>query len=94
MYELAQQKKYQAQLENSLSLGRNYTLFDRLRFWAYNAVRQFRKMAFKSWHSEVISRASSLNDFSQPLSYNEVGILPRVLRNGCGDMMPNVRSNF
>ncbi|MDV7393619.1 primase C-terminal domain-containing protein, partial [Arthrospira platensis SPKY1] len=52
-------------------LGRNCTLFDRLRHWAYKAIRQGWP-SYERWLMAVEQRAHAYNDFSTPLSSNEV----------------------
>lgn len=57
----------------SVGLGRNVTLFDMLRFWAYDSVLSYRlKGGFEQWYKAVLSTAESFNTFPEPLQYNEV----------------------
>lgn len=59
-----------------VGLGRNVALFDRLRRWAYRAIRRHwggGLQAWNAWLSECNSRALVLNaDFQQPLHGREV----------------------
>ena len=55
----------------AVGLGRNCTLFDRIRSWAYRAIRQGWP-AFDRWHMAVLERARAYNDFSTPLHESEV----------------------
>lgn len=52
-------------------LGRNCTLFEKLRLWAYRAIRQGWPDADR-WYEAVLTRARGYNDFEVPLSDNEV----------------------
>lgn len=58
-------------------LGRNCSLFDQTRKWAYSAVRGFWSLGFESWHMEVRAQAlekNTLFDWSMggPLPHMEV----------------------
>jgi len=57
-----------------IGLGRNVTLFDWLRRWAYVAVRRHRETRnFVLWQAEVYAKALERNgDFRHPLQSNEV----------------------
>lgn len=52
-------------------LGRNCTLFEKLRLWAYRAIRQGWP-DFDRWHEAVLTRARGYNDFEAPLPDSEV----------------------
>ena len=57
----------------SVGLGRNCTLFDMLRYWAYDNVLSYRiKGGYEQWHKAVLSTAESFNSFPEPLLFNEV----------------------
>lgn len=57
----------------SVGLGRNVSLFDDLRTWSYRAVREnWRPGGFNAWQSAVLTKAESLNQFSEPLPYSEI----------------------
>lgn len=57
----------------SVGLGRNVTLFDMLRFWAYDSVLSYRLTGgYEAWHKAVLSTAESFNTFPEPLDFNEV----------------------
>lgn len=57
----------------SVGLGRNCTLFDMLRYWAYDSVLEYRVSSnFKTWQRDVLSAAEGFNSFPEPLQYNEV----------------------
>ena len=54
-------------------LGRNCTLFDIVRHWAYRAIKDLSDLTYDEWEAEVLSRASNVNTgFSAPLDYKEV----------------------
>ncbi len=54
-------------------LGRNCAMFDMVRFWAYQAVRQYLNSGFDNWHRAVLEQAMSANGaFLEPLPYSEV----------------------
>jgi hypothetical protein len=53
--------------------GRNCTLFDTLRHWAYDAIRQYLAPGGEAaWHSVVLGEAVALNDFANPLPGQEI----------------------
>ncbi|WP_268920626.1 primase C-terminal domain-containing protein [Shimia sediminis] len=52
-------------------LGRNCTLFESLRQWAYKAIRQGWP-EYERWHEAVLTRARAYNDFEAPLPESEV----------------------
>ena len=56
-----------------VGLGRNCTLFDKTRTWAYSARRKGEWQDFNQWSMAVFDKALTYNaDFSQPLQINEV----------------------
>lgn len=58
-----------------VGVGRNVTLFDRLRHWAYRHVLEYKKGGLDGWNawlSACNSRARELNDFVAPLDGREV----------------------
>ena len=57
---------------DSRGFGRNCTVFDKLRLWAYVAVRQYRASSIVAWREAVYAQAQSCNEFESPLSVNEV----------------------
>lgn len=52
-------------------LGRNCNLFERLRLWAYRAIRQGWP-DYERWHEAVLTRARAYNDFDTPLPDSEI----------------------
>ena len=62
-----------AKLNEVFGLGRNCTLFDLVRKWAYKAIREHSDYGYDEWHAEVLSRALNVNSaFTEPLVYSEV----------------------
>ena len=56
-----------------VGLGRNCTLFDKCRTWAYSARRKGEWQDFNQWSAAVLNKAMTYNsDFSQPLPLSEV----------------------
>jgi hypothetical protein len=54
-------------------LGRNCSMFDSVRFWAYKAIREHLDGGLDSWYSEVLKVAVKSNGaFFEPLPYSEV----------------------
>jgi hypothetical protein len=54
-------------------LGRNCSLFDGLRTWAYKWVGDFKiKTSFDRWHDAVRDKAEKLNIFFDPLPLSEI----------------------
>lgn len=54
-------------------LGRNCSMFDSVRFWAYKAIRERLEGDCDSWYAEVLNVAQNANTgFLDPLPYSEV----------------------
>lgn len=61
-------------------LGRNCTLFDMTRVWAYERIRELPDATSSQWDAEVLSHALKVNTaFTQPLPYNEVSNTSRSI---------------
>jgi hypothetical protein len=56
--------------EMTAGQGRNVTLFDELRLWAYKAVRQYHD--YDEWHRICLDRCDDMNTFEHPLPNSEV----------------------
>ena len=66
-------KELKTDLKEVSGLGRNCAMFDKVRYWAYEAIRARLSTGFDKWHSEVLQQAKNANDtFTQPLPYSEV----------------------
>jgi hypothetical protein len=58
--------------------GRNCTLFDTLRAWAYKAIRGYwRPDGEAAWYMALLAEAQSLNDFPEALPAKEVRYIAR-----------------
>lgn len=58
----------------ALGLGRNCTMFDELRRWAYQWCREYKRSgaSAEQWHRAVLCQAEKLNAFTIPLVFSEV----------------------
>lgn len=54
----------------AVGLGRNISLFDALRQWAYRKRKDYK--SFEKWHKACLSHAEQINDFDQPLPFSEI----------------------
>ncbi len=53
--------------------GRNVALFNRLRYWAYGALGNYKGITSESmWHDAVLSQALSLGTIEVDFNYNEI----------------------
>lgn len=64
-------KPCEAANSDAYGLGRNCTLFESLRQWAYKAIRQGWP-EYERWHVAVLERARAYNDFEAPLPDSEI----------------------
>jgi hypothetical protein len=78
-YELAELAEYVIlpktlpRRREAAGIGRNVSLFDDLRQWAYKAVRGYwRPAGYKAWHLAVLEKANALNCFPEPLPIAEI----------------------
>lgn len=69
-------KSREAANSDAYGLGRNCTLFEKLRQWAYRAIRQGWPDA-ERWYLAVVERARAYNAFDTPLNDNEVRAIAR-----------------
>lgn len=56
-------------------VGRNCSLFDSLRTWAYKWVGEYRGVGnrgLEAWEAAVLAKAEKLNTFKEPLGFSEV----------------------
>lgn len=68
----------------AVGLGRNYTLFETVRKWAYKAIRAHRSSTFNVWLKQVIERCESVNiGFTEPLPYSEIKATARSIAKYC-----------
>lgn len=65
-------------------LGRNCSLFDRLRHWAYRRVAHYKDTAaVGEWEKAVLAQATQLNDFHNPLHEAEVRAIAKSTAKWC-----------
>ena len=58
---------------DAVGLGRNVALFDKVRYWAYKAIRQGYPKDFEQWYHAVLTRAIGVNiGFEARLPISEV----------------------
>lgn len=59
--------------QEQLGLGRNCTLFNTVRKWAYEAIREHRSGVYDIWYTEVLKCCHEANNtFLQPLPFSEI----------------------
>ena len=66
-------------------LGRNCTLFDTVRKWAYTAVRDYlHHHSSLTWEKAVLTHLEALNgEFQEPLPYSEIKATAKSIANYC-----------
>ena len=65
-------------------LGRNCTLFDTVRKWAYTAVRAHRGGVYSTWLEEVTKHCLNVNEaFLEPLPYSEIKATAKSIATYC-----------
>lgn len=70
--------------EQGSGLGRNCTLFDIVRKWAYKAIREHRGGTFDNWLADVLKECLNVNSaFTQGLPYSEVKATARSIAKYC-----------
>jgi hypothetical protein len=79
--------------------GRNVTLFDCIRKWAYVAVRRhrggLRRDNFVNWQAECFAKAVQLNaEFYNPLSLSEIRSIAKSTAKWCWKKDPEAESAF
>ncbi len=81
--DLAKYKKLPKEAAES-GLGRNCTMFDRLRKWAYQELRLYREVGdSKVWDRYVYAQATKMNDFPSPLPISEVRAIAKSTARWC-----------
>lgn len=67
-----------------LGLGRNCTLFNTVRKWAYKAIRKHRGSIYDNWYTEVLKRCHEANNaFLEPLPYSEIKATAKSIATYC-----------
>jgi len=70
--------------QEQLGLGRNCTLFDTVRKWAYKAIRAYRNGFYVDWYAEVLKHAYNANTaFLKPLPYSELKATAKSISRFC-----------
>lgn len=65
-------------------LGRNCTMFNTVRKWAYKAIRAHRGGIYNNWLDEVVKHCLSVNEaFLEPLPYSEVKATAKSIATYC-----------
>lgn len=65
-------------------LGRNCTLFDTVRKWAYKAIREHRGSTFDVWLGKVLNECQNVNNaFLEPLPYSEIKATAKSIAQYC-----------
>lgn len=79
LYDLSELAEYvnlpkRKNTQERIGLGRNCTLFDELRSWAYQWVREYKRNAASAeqWRTVILAQAEKMNGFDVPLSLSEV----------------------
>jgi hypothetical protein len=60
-------------------IGRNCSMFDSLRTWAYRWVKDYQSRGFDHWHDAVRDKADKLNTFITPLPASEIRATARSI---------------
>lgn len=79
--------------------GRNVTLFDTTRHWAYKAIRLYRSerrsRLRSAWETEVLNYSHGVNsEFTTPLNYSEVKATAKSIAKYCWRLDPKAERNF
>ena len=70
--------------EKEYGLGRNCTLFDTVRHWAYSAIRGHRGKTWEQWYQSVLKHAQNANMmFLEPLPYSEIRATAKSIAKYC-----------
>lgn len=84
---------------DTVGMGRNSTVFENTRFWAYKAIRLYRTERRSHlrgvWEEEVLQYALAQNaDFPYPLSYSEVKATAKSIAKFCWKMDAEAEREF
>lgn len=70
--------------ERGIGVGRNCTIFDTVRQWAYKAIREHRGSTFDIWLGKVLEQCQNANDaFLEPLAHGEVKATAKSIARYC-----------
>lgn len=65
------------------ALGRNCSLFNKVRYWAYYQVKEY--VVFEAWHQAVLNKCMRENTFTPCLPYSEVRATAKSIANWTWD---------
>lgn len=81
--------------ERQIGLGRNCTLFDDVRKWAYRAVREHRGGKWGDWYTQVLNHAQNANTaFLDPLPHSEVKATAKSIAKYCWQNDTTIYNQF
>ena len=83
----------------TVGLGRNCTLYETLRKWAYVAIRLYRADSRQRlrnvWENEILEQAERINaEFPEPLSFPEIKATAKSIAKYCWNKDPEVEQKF
>jgi hypothetical protein len=86
--------KKSPQEAHATGLGRNCTMFDGLRMWAYQWIAVYRDTATtREWDAVVLAQAEKLNTFATPLHTSEVRAIAKSTAKWCWNKFDIQASN-
>lgn len=81
-----------------VGIGRNVSIFDTTRLWAYTAIRLYRgegRKHFEVWHTEVLEYVLKHNEeFKDPLQYNEAKAIAKSIAKWVWNQDPYAQEKF
>ena len=87
-------KPEKCQRREERGLGRNCSLFDRLRHWAYRWIATYKDTATAAeWGQAVLAQAMKSNDFNTPLHESEVRAIAKSTAKWCWNRFDIKASN-
>lgn len=57
--------------------GRNVEIFDKLRFWAYDRIKEAKKGSYEAWVADLTAQALDFNLYTHALDFKEVATIAR-----------------
>lgn len=90
------QKPFEPKVSESTALGRNCTVFDRARYWAYASVRSFRETRnYDAWNQAVFDHCLLVNaDFPEVLQENEIRHIAKSISKWTWNHDPVAENSF
>lgn len=92
--DITQASKHAVRASEAFALGRNCYLFDKLRKYAYKAIKDYRGGKVEQWRNHILSKTIELNVFSEPLPVSEVKAIAKSVANGVWQYMRVHRPEF